>query len=123
MNRRDLLKVAALGLASPLRGVASSDIPVAFLVSDGAVIIDFCGPWEVFQDAGGFRLYTVAESKRTIRASGGMQIVPDHDFASAPAPKSSVSVPLYSARPPPPLLVDVLREMALLLRAMATLEL
>src|SRR5437764_8930466 len=25
-------------------------IPVAFLISDGAVVIDFCGPWEVFQD-------------------------------------------------------------------------
>src|SRR5206468_649834 len=23
-------------------------IPVAFLISDGAVVIDFCGPWEVF---------------------------------------------------------------------------
>lgn len=88
MNRRDLLKAAALGLATTsLRGEASSEIPVAFLVSDGAVIIDFCGPWEVFQDAGGFRLYTVAESTRPIRASGGMQIVPDYDFASAPAPK------------------------------------
>ena len=25
-------------------------IPVAFLISDGAVVIDFCGPWEVFHD-------------------------------------------------------------------------
>jgi hypothetical protein len=24
-------------------------IPVAFLISDGAVVIDFCGPWEVFR--------------------------------------------------------------------------
>jgi transcriptional regulator GlxA family with amidase domain len=87
MNRRDLLKAAALGLAVPLRAGASSDIPVAFLVSDGAVIIDFCGPWEVFHQAGGFRLYTVAESTRPIRASGGMRIVPDYDFASAPPPK------------------------------------
>ena len=87
MNRRDLLKAAAL-LAAPVR--AAADVPVAFLISDGAVIIDFCGPWEVFQDAGGFRLYTVAESTRPIRASGGMQIVPDYDFASAPPPKITV---------------------------------
>jgi transcriptional regulator GlxA family with amidase domain len=87
MNRRDLLKAAALGLAAPVRAGASGDVPVAFLVSDGAVIIDFCGPWEVFQDAGGFRLYTVAESTRPIRASGGMRIVPDYDFAAAPAPR------------------------------------
>src|SRR5512142_1232546 len=60
-------------------------IPVAFLVSDGAVVIDFCGPWEVFQDAGapgseGFSLYTVAETSKPIHASAGMKIVPDHPF-------------------------------------------
>ena len=88
MNRRDLLKAAAIAFASAgMQGGEGGSIPVAFLVSEGAVIIDFCGPWEVFQDAGGFRLYTVAESTRPIRASGGMQIVPDFDFASAPAPK------------------------------------
>jgi hypothetical protein len=48
-------------------------IPVAFLISDGAVVIDFCGPWEVFQDVMiprrqdmPFRLYTVAETKKPI---------------------------------------------------------
>jgi Transcriptional regulator containing an amidase domain and an AraC-type DNA-binding HTH domain len=51
------------------------------------VIIDFCGPWEVFQDAGNFDLYTVAETTKTIRASGGMQIVPDYNFQNAPMPK------------------------------------
>jgi hypothetical protein len=60
-------------------------IPVAFLISDGAVVIDFCGPWEVFQDAVipsskemPFRLYTVAETNKPIRTSGGMQIAPDY---------------------------------------------
>jgi putative intracellular protease/amidase/YHS domain-containing protein len=74
-------------------------IPVAFAVSDGAVIIDFCGPWEVFQDAWipsragsmssqtPFSLYTVAEKKDPIRASGGMKIVPDYTFENAPQPK------------------------------------
>lgn len=69
-------------------------IPVAFLISEGAVVIDFAGPWEVFQDVtrigravGGFVLYTVAESTAPIRASGGMQIIPDYTFANAPAPK------------------------------------
>src|SRR5262249_32995209 len=50
-------------------------------------IIDFCGPWEVFQDAGAFSLYTVAETTRPIRASAGMKIVPDYNFQNAPAPK------------------------------------
>ncbi len=69
-------------------------IPVAFLISDGAVIIDFCGPWEVFQDVMvpgrqemPFRLYTVAETKKPIRTSGGMQIVPDYTIQDAPGPK------------------------------------
>ena len=69
-------------------------IPVAFLISDGAVVIDFCGPWEVFQDVNipgredmPFRLYTVAETKKPIRTSGGMQIVPEYTIGDAPAPK------------------------------------
>lgn len=73
-------------------------IHVATVISDGAVIIDFCGPWEVFQDVwvGGrhgspdhrmpFRLYTVAERRALIRASGGMQIMPDFTFDDAPIP-------------------------------------
>jgi putative intracellular protease/amidase/YHS domain-containing protein len=85
---------AASPEANPLKPPAQGSIPVAFLISDGAVIIDFCGPWEVFRDvhvAGHhdqpFRLYTVAETTRPIRASGGMQIVPDYTLANAPAPK------------------------------------
>ena len=36
--------------AKPLTPPAHGSIPVAFLVSEGAVMIDFAGPWEVFQD-------------------------------------------------------------------------
>jgi putative intracellular protease/amidase/YHS domain-containing protein len=81
-------------------------IPVAFLISDGAVVIDFCGPWEVFQDVmipGSeemrFRLYTVAETKKPIRTSGGMQIVPDYTIQNAPPPKVIV-IPAQSAPSP-----------------------
>jgi putative intracellular protease/amidase/YHS domain-containing protein len=79
---------------NPLKPPAEGSIPVAFLVSEGAVVIDFCGPWEVFQDAivpsrqdAPFRLYTVAETTRPIRASAGLTIVPDYTLESAPAPK------------------------------------
>ena len=70
MNRRDMLKAstgialatalpegadaaspAATG-ANPLHPPADGAIPVAFVISDGAVIIDFAGPWEVFQNVG-----------------------------------------------------------------------
>src|ERR1700758_4940072 len=78
-------------------------IPVAFLISDGAVVIDFCGPWEGFQDAmipGSeqmpFRLYTVGETHNSIRTSGGMQIVPDYTIQNAPPPKVIV-IPAQSA--------------------------
>lgn len=98
-------KGAAAGAAvSPLTPPAEGSIPVAFLVSDGAVIIDFCGPWEVFQDAyipgrkdAAFRLYTVAETDRPIEASGGMKIVPDFTFGNAPPPKVIV-IPAGSAK-------------------------
>jgi len=79
---------------APLTPPAQGSIPVAFLLSDGAVVIDFCGPWEVFQDVyipgrkdDAFHLYTVAETAKPVRTSGGMTIVPDHTLATAPAPK------------------------------------
>jgi transcriptional regulator GlxA family with amidase domain len=88
-------------------------IPVAFLISDGAVVIDFCGPWEVFQDVmipGNeempFRLYTVAETSKPIRTSGGMQIVPDYTIENAPPPKVIV-IPAQSQ--PSPAILDWIR--------------
>jgi len=35
---------------NPLTLPRAGQIPVAFVVSDGAVMIDFAGPWQVFQD-------------------------------------------------------------------------
>src|SRR5437764_7375409 len=71
----------------------ASPIPVAFVISEGAVVIDFCGPWEVFRDVmlpsgdHPFRLYTVSDKTAPITAGGGMKIIPDYTFANAPAPK------------------------------------
>src|SRR5437764_6773368 len=113
MKRRDLLQgsmvwglfAAAPSLAEqkPLQPEQGS-VPVAFLISESAVIIDFCGPWEVFQDADvpgrkepAFRLYTVAETRKPIRASGGMQIVADYDLPTAPAAKEVV-IPAQNRR-------------------------
>ena len=92
----------------------NGQIPVAFLISDGAVVIDFCGPWEVFQDVMipsrqemPFRLYTVAETKKPIRTSGGMQIVPDYTIQNAPLPKVIV-IPAQS--PPSPAVLEWIRK-------------
>jgi transcriptional regulator GlxA family with amidase domain len=80
--------------SNPLVPPEQGTIPVAFPISHGAVIIDFCGPWEVFNSAripgrqrGVFQTYTVAETLEPITASGGMQIVPNYTFETAPAPK------------------------------------
>ena len=80
--------------ANPLKPPAQGSIPVAFLISEDAQVIDFTGPWEVFQDVvvpgrtdHPFRLYTVSESTAPIHTSGGMKIVPDYNFENAPAPK------------------------------------
>ncbi|WP_275066531.1 DJ-1/PfpI family protein [Acidisarcina polymorpha] len=69
-------------------------IPVAFPISQGVVIIDFCGPWEVFNSADlpghqgkVFETYTVAETLEPITASGGMKIIPNYTFETAPPPK------------------------------------
>lgn len=92
--------------ANPLKPPANGSIPVAFLISEGAVIIDFCGPWEVFRDVmvpgrqnHPFQLYTVSESTSPIRAGGGMKIVPDYTLANAPAPKVIV-IPAQSEPSP-----------------------
>jgi putative intracellular protease/amidase/YHS domain-containing protein len=126
MNRRDLLKSAALGFASalptlaagklfastgagqtyagkdqpmattnPLTPPAKGSIPIAFPISDMSQLIDFAGPWEVFDglvkpgttNEAAFQVYTVAESLKPIKATGGMKIVPDYTFETAPAPK------------------------------------
>jgi putative intracellular protease/amidase/YHS domain-containing protein len=84
----------AVVTTNPLKPPAQGSIPVAFLISEGAQMIDFAGPWEVFQDVmvpgrtgNSFHLYTVSESTSPIHTSGGMKIVPDYTFENAPAPK------------------------------------
>jgi transcriptional regulator GlxA family with amidase domain len=81
---------------SPLTPPAKGAIPVAFLVSDHATVIDFTGPWEVFQDAVApdrrgdeelFRLFTVADGPQTVEVTGGMRLTPNHTVDDAPDPK------------------------------------
>jgi transcriptional regulator GlxA family with amidase domain len=69
-------------------------IPVAVVLSPDAEVVDFSGPWGVFEyanvaghDTPPFHLYTVGETAAPIKCSGGMTIVPDCTFADAPRPK------------------------------------
>jgi putative intracellular protease/amidase len=104
---------AAPAEANSLKPPAKGDIPVAFVISEGAVIIDFCGPWEVFRDVNipgrdaPFRLYTVSDKTDPITAGGGMKIVPNYTFANAPAPKVIV-IPAQSE--PSPAMLKWIRE-------------
>src|SRR5437764_2607218 len=94
-----LIPVTIFIAAAPTNGSDSNSlkpsppIPVAFVISEGAVVIDFGGPWEVFRDVmlpsgdHPFRLYTVSDKTAPITAGGGMKIVPDYTFANAPTPK------------------------------------
>lgn len=89
-----LLDDPDLALLAPEKG----HIKVAFALNEGATMIDFAGPWEVFQDVHvsgrgrshaaqmPFRLYTVSPDGKPLRASGGMQIIPDYSVADAPQP-------------------------------------
>ena len=71
---------------------ASGTMSVAFVLTEGATMIDFAGPWEVFQDVvldgnrNAFELFTVGTSRTPIRTSGGMTVTPDHAFGDAPLP-------------------------------------
>jgi transcriptional regulator GlxA family with amidase domain len=87
--------VAANKLTPPAKG----KIPVAFAISEGVTVIDFAGPWEVFQDVmiesrGNnhddqmpFQLYTVSDKTEPLTGSGGLKLVPDYTFETAPSPK------------------------------------
>jgi putative intracellular protease/amidase len=101
------LPAESVRLAAPTSG----KIQAAVAISEGAVMIDFAGPWEVFSDVmlhtkgrahdqlHPFHLYTVAESAKPIRTSGGMQVVPDYTFENAPMP-NIVIVPDQSNNSP-----------------------
>jgi transcriptional regulator GlxA family with amidase domain len=77
---------------------AGKKLRVAFVVTGFSVVIDFAGPWEVFEDVmipsrgptmdeqHPFELYIVSDSTAPVRVSGGMRIVPDYTFDNAPVP-------------------------------------
>ena len=93
-----VLDPAEVGPGGALQAPAKGPIRVAVLVSNGATVIDFAGPWEVFQDTHvpsrgtsheeqmPFQLFTVADSPEAVRVTGGLRIVPDHTVDDAPAP-------------------------------------
>src|SRR5258707_12838453 len=106
ITRRNLLTAAAAMAgtgafaqsgAKKLDPPPSGSIPVAIVLSPGAVLIDYAGPWEVFQDTvvpgreRPFHLYTVAEHA-VLLAPAALTVTADYSFYNAPA-RMSIVIP------------------------------
>lgn len=76
---------------SKLTPPAKGRIPVAILISEGLNVIDFSGPWGVFESVSlpngndaPFQLFTVAEKADTVNSGSGLKLVPHYTFANVP---------------------------------------
>ena len=72
---------------------------VGILLFDEVEVLDFAGPYEVFSrtrltpgiesrrtdDSAPFQVFTVAQRPQPVRATGGLRVLPDHDFGTAPS--------------------------------------
>lgn len=70
-------------------------VRVAFMLGEGANVIDTAGPWEVFQDVmiegllidhHPFELFTVGPTETMLTMTGGLQIKPHYSINNAPQP-------------------------------------
>jgi transcriptional regulator GlxA family with amidase domain len=72
---------------------AGGSIPVAMLISSGLNVIDFSGPWGVFESVSlpdtnqPFRLFTVAEKAGLVTSGSGLKLMADYTFANVPEVK------------------------------------
>jgi transcriptional regulator GlxA family with amidase domain len=76
----------------------NAPIRVAFVISELFNVMDFAGPWEVFQDATipasapgterrqAFEIYTVASKPDAVNSTGGARVVPTYTLQTAPPP-------------------------------------
>jgi len=77
---------AASAAAKPARDPDHPDQKrVAILVFNGAEILDFTGPYEMF-GAAGCDVYTVAATRDPVTTAMGLTVVPKYTFADAPGP-------------------------------------
>lgn len=97
-----------------LKPPATGKINVAFVISEGADVMDIAGPWEVFGDSmlttkGKpwhpsdaddmvmlFNVYTVSDSLKPVNANG-LTILPNYSFDNAPKPQIIV-IPAQQGR-------------------------
>jgi putative intracellular protease/amidase len=95
-----VMAAGAAAYATALQPPEGRKIRVAVVLTEGAVVIDYAGPWEVFSNVHTgsgrmaqqmpFDLYTVGRDRNPIHTAGvmkpGMTVVPDYGFAEAPDP-------------------------------------
>jgi transcriptional regulator GlxA family with amidase domain len=79
---------------SKLTPPAKGSIPVAILISEGLNVIDFSGPWGVFESVSvpnateaPFQLFTVSEKAETVVSGSGLKLIPHYTFENAPEMK------------------------------------
>lgn len=71
-------------------------IKTAILIFPDVEVLDFCGPFEVFsvarldeakrrEEPSPFDVYTVSQTADPVRTTGGLRVLPDHTFETAPA--------------------------------------
>lgn len=58
---------------------------VAFLISDGTVVLDYTGAYEVFGQAR-MRVYTVAKTTDPVKLSPNLRVIPNYSITTAPDP-------------------------------------
>jgi len=61
----------------------SKPVTVAIVLWDGAQIIDYSGPWEVFGQAG-FKVFTVTDKPDPITTTYGQKVTADYTFDNSP---------------------------------------
>ena len=79
---------------SKLTPPAKGSIPVAILISEGLNVIDFSGPWGVFESVSlpnateaPFQLFTVSEKAELVISGSGLKLMPHYTFANVPEVK------------------------------------
>ena len=84
------LAAAKYKLTPPAKG----SISVAILISEGLNVIDFSGPWGVFESVSlpnatelPFQLFTVSEKAELVNSGSGLKLIPHFTFANVPETK------------------------------------
>jgi putative intracellular protease/amidase len=58
---------------------------VAFLISDGTVVLDYTGAYEVFGQAK-MKVFTVAKTTGPVKLSSNLQVIPNYSIENSPEP-------------------------------------